>query len=282
MGNLYFYGELPEQNPFSEDGLYGSSWVQLVIAEITAYSMITRKTILFQLTVSKCYEGWQFRVMDYISYQLGYGRNVILTADPEHYEEAQKVYLGHRLRDPFLRYYEPKYLIHSAPPAALQHILRDGALKSWTRVKAEGHISEDSPIGAKLGDPENFRDYIMLGEGLAPEVVVNSREKGFICMDADCEYSPGARFYFDTSQLISVGLLVRDGCHYKVKDELPIHLALFTATVPKLSLDGCRITPNIFTEAADIAFNTFLQVYQLDKCSREEKKSPLLRIAEQA
>lgn len=264
MGNLYFSGKLPEQNPFSEDGLYDSSWVQLVIAENLEYSMITRKTIIFQFTVSRCYEGWQFRVMDYISYQLGYGRNVVLTAEPEHYEEARQAYLGHSLRDPFLRSYEPKYLIHSAPPVALEHILLDGALKSWTRVKAAGHIYEDSPIGAKLGDPEDFRDYIMLGEGLAPEVVVNSREKGFICMDADCEYSPGARFYFDTSQLISKDLLERDGCHYKVKDELPIHLALFTATVPKLSLEGCRITPNIFSEAADRAFNAFLQVYQLD------------------
>jgi hypothetical protein len=265
------YGKLPEQNPFREDGLYDSSWVQLVITEKSEFSMITRKTIIFQFTVSKCYEGWQFRVMDYISYQLGYGRNVILTAEPEHYEEAQQAYQGHESCDLFLRSYEPKFLVHSAPPMALEQILLDGALKSWTRVKAANYISEDSPIGAQLGDPDDFRDYIMLGEGLAPEVVVSSREKGFICMDADCEYSPGARFYFDTSELISKGLLVRDGCHYKVKNELPIHLALFTATVHTLSLEGCKMTPRIFTEAADRAFTAFLQVYQLENSVQGNK-----------
>jgi hypothetical protein len=259
VGNIYFYDKLPDQNPFREDGLYDNSLVQLIITDNPEHAMITRKAVVFQFTVSVWYEGWPFRVMDYISYQWRYGRNVIVTAAPEHYAEAQQVYQGHTSCDPYPRPYEPKFLVHSAPPMALEHIHLDGALKSWTRVKAAHSIAEETPIGAELGDPEDFRDYIMLGEGLAPEVVVSSKEKGFVCMDADCEYTPGARFYFATSELLSKGLLVRDGCHYKVKDELPLYLALFAATVQTLSLKGGKLTPKIFTEASDRAFNAFLQ-----------------------
>lgn len=129
-------------------------------------------------------------------------------------------------------------------------------------MKSAGHILEEEPIGALLGDPEDFRDYIMLGEGLAPEVVVSSKEKGMICMDPDCGYTPGARFYFDTTRLLVEGLLVRDGCHYKVKDQLPLQLAVFTASVQTLHLQKRRLTPRIFTQEADLAFGSYLQAYQ--------------------
>lgn len=257
MGHIYFYDDVPAVNPFREDGLYDNSWVQLAITKSSDYQMMTCKTYIFQFKVSKHCDGWQFRAMDYISYQMEYNRNVIVTASQENYEEAQTAYRGHSRHDPFLRYYEPEFLVHSTPPHAVQHILQEGVLKSWNKVKAVNHIAEEKPIGSKLGDPRDFSDYVMLGEGVAPEVVVSSREKGFICMNADCEYMPGARFYFDTTELLAKGLLTRDGCHYKVKDELPIDMALFCADGRTVDMQGQRITPQSFARAADEAFERF-------------------------
>lgn len=269
MGSIYVCSKLAEHNPFNETGVYDGTWVQLLITEKSDYPMMTRKTLLFQFTVSTHYDGWQLRAMDFISYQTAYGRNVIVTAAPERYMEAQEVYRGHSREEAFLRAYEPRFLIHSAPPTAMEYILQDGALRSWNRVKSADRTLEKQPIGSLLGDPDDFRDYIMLGEGLAPEVVVNSKEKGFICMDPDCGYTPGARFYFDTIRLLTEGLLVRDGCHYKVKDELPLQLALFTASVQTLHLPNRPITPRIFAHEADHAFGSFLSIPVQERDGRE-------------
>ena len=81
--------------------------------------------------------------------------------------------------------------------------------------------------------------------------------KGYICMGTDIEYTPGARFYFDTQELIQDGLLINDGTHYKVKDELPLSYSLFCATMDNISISG-KITPKSFADAADEAFNQFV------------------------
>lgn len=95
MNGTYFCSKLGERNPFHEAGIYDGTWVQLVITERSEYSMMTRKTHLFQFTVSTSYEGWQLRAMDFISYQTAYGRNIIVTALPERYAEAEAMYRGH-------------------------------------------------------------------------------------------------------------------------------------------------------------------------------------------
>ena len=110
-----------------------------------------------------------------------------------------------------------------------------------------------------LGDPEDFRDYIMLGSGVQCEVVVLSKQKNKLCHDVDEEYVPGARIYFDNKILAEKGLLVRDGIHYKVKNELPLDLALFTATIDNIKING-KITPNTFAEAADIKFSEYINI----------------------
>jgi hypothetical protein len=49
-------------------------------------------------------------------------------------------------------------------------------LKSWNRLKQEGFHNEKFPIGKKLGDPEELRDYILFGTGTTGEIVVNSKQ----------------------------------------------------------------------------------------------------------
>jgi len=251
MPNIYYVEKIESINPFSSDGLYGERWVGLSITDSAEYKMMSGTDILFGFKISRHSEGWQFRAMDFIEFNSMLGRNIIYTGNVEDLETAKTVYNGHSIYDQFLRPYEPCVLVHSTTPEGYRGIIKDGALKSWNKIK-KGH--DDRPIGALLGDPADFSDYVMLGElGYWSEIVVSSNEKGTICMDPDCDYQPGARFYFDTLTLIKEGLFVRDGMHYKVKDELPLSYAVFCATPENITIDG-RVTPRSFADAADEAF----------------------------
>jgi len=150
------------------------------------------------------------------------------------------------------------FLVHSTTPSGYVLIIQDGAIKSWNRVKREHKIKEGKPIGELLlGDDISLRDYVLLGGGVWNEIVVNSKEKGYICMDTDIEYTPGARFYFNIQKLTQDGLLINDGVHYKVKDELPLSYSLFCATLDNVSING-KVTPQSFADAADEVFNKFI------------------------
>ena len=253
MPGIFFAKEITDLNPFSSDRKYNEDWVELSITNSREYEMMTTKSLLFSFKISRFCNGWHFCAMDYIEYNIMFGRNVIFTGDMKDFEEAKTLYQGHSIYDPFLRPHEPDVLVHSTTLDGYRQIIKDGALKSWNKVKTEHGNSDDKPIGALLGDPHDFSDYVMLGGGLWIEIVVNSKQKGNVCMDADCEYIPGARFYFDTKQLIKDGLLIRDGGHYKVKDELPISYSLFCATLENVYLSG-KVTPKSFSMAADKAF----------------------------
>jgi len=238
----------------------GKDCVELVISDSTEYNASTgRKNDIYCFKISRHCEGWQFRVMDFFQYNAALNRNVIYNGPDIFLEEVRITYTGHSIHDNYLRPYEPEILVHSTTPEGYTHIMKDGAIKSWNKVKTEHKIYEDKPIGTLLGDPDDFRDYIMLGDtGFWNEIVVSSREKGFICMDADAEYKPGARFYFNTKQLLENGLYLRDGIHYKVKDELPLSYVLFTASLENISLKG-KITPSVFSGAADTAFYRYIK-----------------------
>lgn len=54
----------------------------------------------------------------------------------------------------------------------------DGRLKSWNRLKAEKAVDEKQPIGIQLGDPTDFSDCIMFGDGVTGEIVVNLKQHG--------------------------------------------------------------------------------------------------------
>jgi len=255
MQKIHFTNNLTPKNPFSPDGEYADDWVELRITNSTEYKLMTGKDAIFYFAISKSNEeNWAFRAMDYVEYNLSLNRNIICSGKEEDFERAKYIYSGHSIKDPFLRSYEPPILVHSTTPHGYEQIMKDGTLKSWNKVNGNGAIGENQPIGALLGDPAEFSDYVMLGElGFWNEIVVSSKEKEYICMDADCEYLPGARFYFSTIELIKSGLLVRDGAHYKVKDGLPLSYLLFCATKDNITLDG-KVTPRTFAAAADKAF----------------------------
>ena len=257
MGRIYFTRKLTEHNPFSENGEYGENWVSISLNR--SRGIIPETNFLYGCAIGRKVDFWEYRVMDYINYNLMYDRNIIFVGSKRLYQKALKKYADHSIHDKELRTYENRYVVHSTTAENYQKIKKQGCIKSWNILKKELTDFESEPIGAMLSDPEDFRDYIMLGSGVQCEVVVLSKQKNRLCHDADEEYTPGARIYFDNKILAEKGLLVRDGIHYKVKNELPIDLALFIATIDNIKING-KITPNTFTEAANTKFSKYFGV----------------------
>ena len=237
---------------------YDASWIVLMLTDSHEYQQFAGSNHGCAYTVKvsrpKC-ENWMTVIGDFISFHEANGKNVILVMSEADYVNVQKYYSGRQYNEPFLREDEPSVLVHSTSMNSWEQIKRDGMLKCWSRLKSENAISEVSPIGAKLGDPSDISDYIMFGNGIAGEIVVNSKQKGKIVMDIDSEYLTGARLYFDAEKIARDGLLVRDGSHLKVKDALLLHpYIIWTATWDNIGLKSQTSTPRIFTEQSDRAF----------------------------
>jgi hypothetical protein len=194
--------------------------------------------------------------MDFIGFQEDQGKYIILSAYDDDLASAKDFYAGHHYNEKRLRECEPGVLIHSTTAENWESIQLDGSLKSWNVLKAEKEHWEETPIGHDLGDPLDFSDYIMFSNGaISSEIVVLSKQNGKITMDQDSQYKPGARLYFDMKKIAEDGLLLRDGCHLKVKGILPLNpYLIWVADWKSVGLDHEFSTPAEFTAGANNKF----------------------------
>ena len=221
----------------------------------------TRRAYTVRISRERC-PAWPLAVCDLIDFNREQGNHVLLVMPQADLDRARAAYRGHSCRDSFLREAEPAVLIHSTPFPNWEAIRRDGALKSWNLLREERAVWEDCPIGSQLGDPAGFSDYIMLGCGITGEIVVNSRQQGRIVMDAEAKYRTGARLYFDAARIARDGLLVRDGCHWKVRDTLPLQpYLIWAATWDLVGLPGPVSTPAAFAEQSDARFRALFDIF---------------------
>ncbi len=238
---------------------YDSSWMIYQLTDSNDYHMMNggKNKSTYILKVSKNYPQWQMSVFDFIQFQGTYNKNIILSISDEDYAEAQSCYGEHKYNDMFLRSYEPDVLIHSTTFESWNNIKIDNCLKSWNILKKNNIISENEPIGKLLGDPDDFSDYIMFSNGnISGEIVVLSKQQGKIIMNHDTEYTPGVRLYFDMKKIAQDGLLIRDGCHLKVKDELPLNpYLIWVGNCQTVGLKTSVSTPIEFTELSNNTFN---------------------------
>lgn len=244
-------------NPITGDA-YDPSWAVFILVDSTDYKMMcgSFNGCAYTLKCSRhLHENWKMAVGDFAGYNEANGKNSILVMSEADFAAAKTYYHGHTYHEALLREEEPAVLVHSTPLASWEFIQRDGMLKSWNYLNAQGRTNEAQPIGMKLGDPVDFRDYIMFGGGTTGEIVVNSRQHGKIVMDEDAEYVSGARLYFDAKKMADDGLLIRDGCHLKVKDKLALEpYLIWTATWKTIGLTSPISTPKIFAEVSDKQF----------------------------
>lgn len=198
---------------------------------------------------------WKMAVCDFAGFWEDNGKDAVLVLSEEDWASARQAYRGHTYRDPFLREEEPSILVHSTPLENWHAIRREGLLKCWNRLQGERSGWEEQLIGQMLGDPPEFSDYVMLGGGVAGEIVVSSKQKKSIVMDENAEYLTGARLYFDAKKIARAGLLVRDGCHLKVRDALPLEpYLLWAATWETIGLASRVSSPKRFAAEADRQF----------------------------
>lgn len=237
---------------------FDDSWRVLYLTDERTYFSFCGKAELgiFTVKISRSCPDWKRMVCDFVGYHQALLKNVLLCMRQEEYETAKKSYAGHRYNDPYLREGEKPVLIHSTTAENWSCIRADGCLKSWNALKKEKSAWEREPIGTILGDPADFRDYIMFAEeGGSNEIVVLSKQRGSLLMDETMPYEPGARLYFDAKKMAADGLLVRDGIHIKVRDTLPLApYLIWCATKENTAMAGQPITPKLFTEKADAIF----------------------------
>ncbi len=241
---------------------YDDSWIILMLTDSHDYRQMCGSSngCAYTIKISRFkYDEWKMAVCDFIGFNKENGKNVILVISDEDLEAAKRYYEGHKYNEHFLREKEPLVLVHSTTMSSWKSIKNDGMLKSWNELKAEDAITQERPIGIILGDPLDFSDYIMFGGGITGEIVVNSKQQGKIVMDENAEYLTGARLYFDAKMIAQDGLLIRDGCHLKVKDVLPLKpYLIWTATWDTIGLASQLSTPKIFAEQADKQFENYL------------------------
>lgn len=258
---IYRLNKLSENRINSITGqAYDSSWIILMLTDSPDYQQMSGSwggcAYTIKVSRSQC-KNWEMAVGDFIDFSEANEKNAILVMPEADLESVKKHYEGHRYHEPFLRETEPSIFVHSTPMNCWEQIQRDGMLKSWNILKTENVITEEQPIGIQLGDPMDFRDYIMFGSGVTGEIVVNAKQQGKIVMDTNAEYLTGARLYFDAKRIALDGLLVRDGCHLKVKDRLPLNpYLIWAATWETIGLASQVSTPKIFAEKADKYFQS--------------------------
>lgn len=245
-------------NPITNEK-YNSSWIAYCLTYSENYELMNGGGVgsVYTVLVSKNYENWEMSLMDFIEFQEKHNKNIILSASDDDIEKAKLFYNNHHFDDPFLRDYEPKVMVHSTTRSCWQSIKSDNALKSWNKLKKEKLNWEQVPIGKQLGDPEDFSDYIMFSSGtISSEIVVLSKQVGKVNMNENECYMPGVRLYFDMEGVAKDGLLVRDGCHLKVKDRLPLNpYLIWIADWESVGLPSEYSTPVEFTNLANNRFN---------------------------
>ena len=215
---------------------------------------------VYEIKMSKSCLHWEMKLFDFLNYQNSYHKNIVLIISEEDYNSAESQYNGHNHCES-LREYEPKVLVHSTTLENLQSIQEDNYLKSWNILSKEKNAWEKEPIGKLLNDPEDLKDYVMLGDinSFAGEIVVMSKQKEQIICDPNELYQPGVRLYFDLEKIANDGLLIRDGIHYKVKNFLPFtNYLLCCVTASDIKVES-EITPKEFVVKANAYFKSINQ-----------------------
>lgn len=252
-------------NPFSSDGHYGSDWVGLHLTDEDQSFIGESKTGLFFYRFNRKLSNIECIAADFLRYENEHNRNAIFFVpediDMETFVDSA---LANTPKSHVLRDSDPKYLVHTTSLGAAKEILRDGEVKSLSKLSQEGRDPKWHRLrSACLGEPPEYGDHINLGaiDDLWCEVVPASHTNGQF-MTLEDEYEPGMRFYFDAHRIIQAGLDIRIVGAIKVFDSLALSPFLITS----VSLDDIdpdrKIniwTPKFFTEQANKVFMTRLQ-----------------------
>lgn len=117
---------------------------------------------IYTLKISRNYKYWYYDLCDLIDFYKDTDIEVISEISNDDLSLARKLYGNHQYNEHILREYESEVMVHSTTKDNVQSILSDKKLKSWILLHAEKSDWEKQPIGALLGDIEDFSNYVML------------------------------------------------------------------------------------------------------------------------
>ncbi|HEY8890331.1 MAG TPA: hypothetical protein VIM70_08755 [Clostridium sp.] len=260
MLNVYFASsnwKPTENNPFIADGSYGEKWSAFIYDDSinNLYTNVFPNTKVYSLIVKPQIDKEFERLIDFVIYETSYGRNIILKI-PNNSKEVilAKLETLSKNNKNIIRATDIKWLVHSTTKQLWEKIKITGELLSPSCLKHNG--KEVNEIGLKaLLEPMDYSDFIMLDvvDGCG-ELVVNSRQRGYICLDPNIEYIPGVRIYFNAHKIISYGLATRDGLHVlKVFERLPLDKYMALAIEDKM-LTRRIWTPTTYTHFSNEFF----------------------------
>lgn len=220
---------------------------------------------IYTVKISKQNKYWYYDLYDMIDFYGNSNIDLILNVSDNDIELARSLYCNHSYDENTLREYEPTVMVHTTTLEAYKEIIANGSIKCWNLLKQQKESFEEKPIGSLLGDIEDFSNYVMLSPiDVNNEIIVASKQKGYIDTNPNQTYQAGCRFYLDAKKLANDGLLLRDGQHIKVKNE--IHLdkyLIWYSTADNIGLP-VKTTPNEFFELSNNKFYSMFRDINYD------------------
>lgn len=230
--------------------------IRCVLTDSTEYRQFNCfENSIYTLKISKYYDFWYYDLCDLIDFYSDTSIEVVLEIDDNDLFLARQLYGSHRYNEQTLREYETTVMVHSTTKENLKSILSSMKLKSWNLLSAEKSDWEKKPIGALLGDIEDFSNYVMLSGVLQNnEIITASKANKTINTDINQLYVAGARFYLDAQKLAKDSLLLRDGAHIKVRDYIDLETYMIWYSTPEILGIDEHTTPKEFFELSNERF----------------------------
>lgn len=227
--------------------------IRCVLTDSTEYRQFNCfENSIYTLKISRNYDYWYYDLCDLIDFYSETNIEIVLEIDDNDLSLARQLYGSHRYNEQTLREYETAVMVHSTTKENVESILSSMKLKSWNLLSAEKSNWEKKPIGALLGDIEDFSNYVMLsGVSSNNETITASKANKTINTDINQSYVAGARFYLDAQKLAKDGLLLRDGAHIKVKDCIDLEKYMIWYSTPEILGIDEHTTPKEFFELSN-------------------------------
>ena len=142
---------------------------------------------------------------------------------------------------------------HAAPIEAAKQIMATGLILSKERLT--GIATAELARAGSWGDPADYFEYVCLSRGqcVAPDIVAMSRQylRDLSPQQADSDFYPGVRFFFQTAQLFRHERAEFDGIHpVKVRHNLELMPYLLAVVAPARLPDGSALELNVATPMA--------------------------------
>lgn len=220
---------------------------------------------IYTVKISKKHQYWYYDLCDMIYFYDNSDVELVLDISDCDISLAKYLYGNHKFNENILRENESEVMVHTTTLESSNEILADGAIKCWNLLKKDKNQFENTPIGSLLGDIADFSNYVMLSPvDVNNEIIVASKQQGCIDTNPNQTYEAGARFYLDAKKLASDGLLLRDGQHIKVREEISLDKYLvWYSTAKKIGVPS-KTTPLEFFEQSNRAFKKYHKVNLID------------------